>query len=150
MYEVLAGLVGEPQFEPVVDTGLAGGVGALDDVPDVAECPDDLLDGLFGELRAVGGWPGSGAGQRGGALGGDGSCPGGDGDGVGPGVEGGLVAGELSVTFGDDRGAVICGDRCCGLGVAGGGQFADCLREAVGGEDFQEPAVDGGQELFFT
>ncbi len=116
MHEVFAGLVGQPQFEPVVDPGLAGGVGALDDVPDVAECADDLLDGVFAESRAVGGWPGGGAGQRGGALGGDGSCPGGDGDGVGPGVEGRLVAGELGVASGDDRGAVIRGDRCGGLG----------------------------------
>jgi hypothetical protein len=55
---VLAGLVGEPQFELVVDAGLAGGVGTADDVADVAEGLDDLLDGIFGERRAMGGWPG--------------------------------------------------------------------------------------------
>jgi len=147
---VFAGLVGEPQFELVVDAGFAGGIGALDDVADVAEGLDDLLDGVFGERRAVGGWPGGGAGQDGGSLGGDGSGPSGDGDGVSSGVERGLVAGELGVTFGDERGTVICGDQRCGLGAVGGSQFADRLREAVGGEDFREPAVDGGQKLFFA
>ena len=48
MDAVLAGLVGEPQFERVVDAGFAGGVGFADDVADVAEGLDDLLDSVFG------------------------------------------------------------------------------------------------------
>ena len=78
---MLGGLVGELQFELVVDTGFAGGAGALDDVRDVAECLNDLLDGIFGEWPAMRGGPGGRAGQRGGAFSGDGFGPAGDGDG---------------------------------------------------------------------
>jgi hypothetical protein len=74
----------------------------------------------------------------------------GDGLGVGSGVEGGLVAGEPGVAV-SDEGLGVFGER----GETGGAwawvlgpvHLADGLLEAVRGEDDQQPAVDGGQQI---
>ena len=89
---------------------LHGGLGIADDVAQVTKACDEgayvvlceLSDGCEAGLAGV-------AGQRGGALSFDLAGPLGDGLGVGPGVERGLVAGEPRVAIGDEGLGVLAG-----------------------------------------
>src|SRR6266567_6834707 len=149
---VFSGQVGDLEPHLLVDGRLDGGLGAADDVAQVAQAGDEGADVVFGEPAAgrLTGLAGV-AGERGGALGFDLAGPFGDGLGVGSGVEGCLVAGEPGVAVGDDGVDVLRGrSRDGGGGLLGGLHLADGLLELVRREDGDEPVVDGGQQVRFA
>ena len=92
--------------------------------------------------------PAGGAGEHGSALGLDLAGPLGDGFGVGPGVEGGLIAGEPGVEARDEGVGVLAGQRQhSGRWVLSGLHLTDGLLEPARREYGQQPPVDGGQHV---
>jgi hypothetical protein len=114
-----SGQVSDLKPELVVNGCLQGTVGVGYDLMQVAEAGDEGTDVVFGEPAASLAAALAGvAGQCRGALGLDLAGPPGDGLGVGPGVEGGLVAGQAGVAVGDDDPGVLAGPG----GLGGGGR----------------------------